>query len=103
MTSEHLYQKIDFTKVIANILQAAADFYVSEDTTMEEQKVQLSNVRSKLACRRAEDEKIVSLILEMHKPKHVCTWTLQLEAKCNITSALFIQMVSKGSSKLKSF
>ena len=53
------------------------------------------------ACGRAEDEKIVALILETHKPKHMDT-----HAQCNgkpkryITSVLFIQMVWMRSSEL---
>lgn len=64
----------------------------------------IQNVRSKLACSRAEDKKIVALILEAHKPNHMLA-----HAQCNrkpngcIAAKLFIQMVWNRGTKLKVF
>ena len=93
LTTVHLYHT-DWTKDVSNIPNtAAAKISVYEDTTMEEQKVQHSNVRSKLVWRRARDEKIVALILVTHEPKHVLTLAVfnRKPSRCT-TSILFIQM-----------
>lgn len=93
--------QVTFTKIgriaefVPNIPKAdAAQISVcGEDTTMGEQKVQHSNVRSKLAGGQRM-KKIVALISETRKPEHMHT-----HEHCNrkpnryITSVLFIQMV----------